>query len=224
MDTRIGLRIVAAGALALALACASSQTKSSATSDAQRYFRLGEVQFQQGKTQQAIESLNKAIALDPKHSEAENLLGLVYLSRSEYKDAQAHLREAVRINPYFTDAHNHLGVVYKELKEYDRALKEFQTALNDKGYATPEKIHLNLGHLFLAQENYPEAIRSFEQAVAIKPDYLLGILGLGMAYQQSGQGEQAAKQFQKVVRLGPDSSEATRARQLLGGQVKREGP
>jgi type IV pilus biogenesis/stability protein PilW len=203
------------------LACASGGSRSKSTSDAQRYLRLGEVQFNQGKTLQAIESLKKAISLDPRQAEAEYLLGIVYLSASEYKSAQEHFKEAVRIDPYFTDAHNNLGVVYKEMKVYDRALDEFQTALKDKSYATPQKIYANMGHLYLAQGNSAEAMRSFQQAVAIKPDYLMGILGLGQAYQMSGRSDLAQKEFQRVVRLGPDSVEAGRARELLNGQVKQ---
>src|SRR5262249_46536176 len=124
-------------------------------------------------------------------------------------------------DPYMTDAHNNLGVVYKELKEYDNSLDEFQTALKDKNYPTPEKIHANLGYLYVAQGNYPEAVRSFQQAIALKPGYLMGILGLGTAYQGSGRADLARRQFQEVVRLSPDSPEAGRARELLGGLVKK---
>ena len=218
----VGSRPFLAAALAgILLACASGGGRSKSTSDAQRYLRLGEVQFNQGRTLQAIESLKKAISLDPKQADAEYLLGLVYLSASKYKDAQEHFREAVRINPYMTDAHNNLGVVYKELKDYDRSLEEFQAALKDKTYATPQKIYANMGHLYLAQGNSAEAVRSFQQAVAIKPDYLLGMLGLGMAYQMSGRTDLAQKEFQRVVQVGPDSAEAGRAREMLGGLVKK---
>jgi Tfp pilus assembly protein PilF len=200
-----------------------ARSRSSAEADAQRYYRLGQTQFEQGKTLQAIESLKKAIEMDPKLAEAQNYLGIVYLQQSDPSRAAKCLKKAVDINPYYTDAHNTLGVAYKELGKYDRARSEFETALKDKTYPTPEKIHLNMGHLYLTQGKYPEAIRSFEQALTIKPSYLRGILGLGLAYQKSGRAELATRKFQDVVRLGPESPEAAEARQLLIGQGKRDG-
>ena len=104
--------------------------------------------------------------------------------------------------------------------EYDRALEEFRTALKDKNYPSPEKIHLNIGHLYLDQSNAPAAIRSFREAVSLNPDYLLGYIGLGLAYRHAGQDDRAAGEFRKVVSLKPQSREADRARLLLKGEVR----
>ena len=201
----------------------AARPRSAVEADAQRYYRLGQTQFEQGMTLQAIESLKKAIDMNPKLAEAHNYLGIIYLQQTDPSRAAKYLKKAVEINPYYTDAHNTLGVAYKEMGKYDRALAEFETALKDRTYATPEKIHLNMGHLYLAQGDYPQAIHSFEQALTIRPDYLRGMLGLGLAYQKSGRTELATRKFQEVVKLHPDSAEAAEARQLLGGQGKREG-
>jgi type IV pilus assembly protein PilF len=209
--------------IALLAAPAWARSRSSIEADAQRYYRLGQTEFEQGKTQQAIESLKKAIGIDPKMAEAYNYLGVVYLAQSDPEQAAKYLRKAVDLNPFYTDAHNSLGVAYRKEKKFDRALGEFNAALKDKTYATPEKIHLNLGYLYLDQGKGTEAAASFQEALRTRPDYLLGMLGLGVAYQRLGQRDLAEQQFRKVVQLGPDSSEAAQARQLLGGKAKQEG-
>ena len=191
--------------------------------ESKRYYRLGQVQFEQGKTLEAIESVDKALKLDPHNSEAHYFLGYVRYQQSELKAAEKEFKKAIKLNPYFTDAHNHLGLVYREMKEYDKALAEFHTALNDKSYQSQERIHLNIGHLYLARNMYPEAIASFQKAVALKPDYQRGYLGLGTAYSRAGQKELAEKTLRKVVALGPDSPEAVEARQLLDRKVKQAG-
>jgi len=197
--------------------------KREGTGAAQRYYRLGQSEFSQGKTLDAIASLKRAIDLDPKLADAESYLGVIYLQQSDPQQAAKHLKRAVGINPYLTDAHNSLGVAYTGLKKYDRALEEFQTALKDKTYETPEKIYLNTGHLYLEQGKTDEAIKSCRQAVAINPKYVRGFYVLGMAYQQAGQADLAAQQFKKVVKLEPESSEANQARQQLEAKVKRSG-
>jgi type IV pilus biogenesis/stability protein PilW len=188
-----------------------------------RYCRLAQVQLEQGKTMQAIESVNKALKIDSENADAHYLLGFIRYQQSEYKAAEKEFRKALKLNPYFTDAHNHLGLVYRETKEYDKALAEFQAALNDKSYKSPERIHLNIGYLYLARGMYPEAIASFQKSVSLSPDYLRGRLGLGTAYARSGQKDLADRELRRVVTLGPDSPEAAEARQLLDRKVKQAG-
>ena len=102
-------------------------------------------------------------------------------------------------------------------------LAEFQTALNDKLYTSKDKVHFNLGHLYLARGMNTEAIASFQKAVALNPNYQRGFLGLGTAYVRAGQRDLADKALHKVVALGPDTPEAVEARQLLDRKVKQAG-
>src|SRR5262249_10903865 len=118
---------------------------------------------------------------------------------------------------------NQLGICYRETKDYDKALKEFQIALNDKNYKTPEKVLLNLGTLYDAQGNLPEAARSFQRSVDANPKYTLGYLALAAVYQKMGKPEQAAGQCRKVMALAADTPEAARAKQLLESGGARGG-
>ncbi len=197
--------------------------RSAKRDEAQRYFRLAQVQYEQGRTREAIDSLEKSLKLDADYAEAHYYLGFIHYQQSEYKPAEKEFRKAIRLNPYYTDAHNHLGLVYRETKDYDKALSEFQTALNDKSYVSQEKIYFNIGHLYLARAMYPEAIASFQKSLAVKPDYLRGMLGLGTAYARAGQKDLADKELRKVVSLGPDSPEAAEAQQLLDRKDKPAG-
>lgn len=203
--------------------CASGGVKMSPQDESGRLLRLGYVQLEQGQTQQALDSARQAVDKDKNNAEAHNLLGLIYMSQSQFDKAAEQLRDAVRINPYYTDAHNQLGVCYRETKEYDKALKEFEIALNDKNFKTPEKVYLNLGNLYVDQGVMSEAVRSFQRAVEVNPNYVLGYLALGGAYQKIGKPEQAAGQFRKVMALAPDTPEAARAKQLLDSGGARSG-
>lgn len=212
------------GALLLGVCgCASGGSDRSERNDAQRYLRLGQMQLEQGKTSQAIESMHKAIEQDPRMVEAYNFLGLIYLTNSEFDKSIEQFEEAVKIDPYFTDARNNLGIAYRRVGRLDRAEKEFQEALKNGNYRNPEKIYLNLGHLYLEQGRTGEAIEAFRRAVEIDPEYLLGLIGLGEAYGAAGQADRAQTALNTIIRLAPDSPEATRARQMMTGQAKQDG-
>ena len=205
-------------------ACASSGSKGGAQADeSNRFLRLALVQMEQGQTSQALESAREAVKRDPRNAEAHHYLGLILMNLSEYNQAIEHLEEAIKLDPHFTDAHNVLGVVYRETKQYDKALREFQAALADKTYRTPEKIHLNLGNLYLDQGVLSEAQKSFEKAVSLNPKYLLGYIGLGTTYQRMGKTDLATAQFRKVIELSPNGPEAERAKQLLTSSGTRSG-
>lgn len=217
-------RMVPILALAAGLSgCASGGGRDAAQGESERYLRLGYVQLERGQTQEALASANMAIQRDSKNADAQNFVGLIYMSQSDYPKAAEHLREAVRLNPFFTDAHNNLGAVYRELKEYDKSLAELQTALKDKNYQTPEKIELNLGNLYLDQGVMSEAVRWYELAVKANPGYVRGHFALGAAYQKMGKGDLAAQQFRKVIELAPDTPEAVRAKQELESGARRSG-
>ena len=224
---RVETRRLGVGVAALLCVCLASsvwaKTSAERKDESQRYYRLSQVQFEQGKTMQAMESMDKALKLDPDNSEAHYFLGYMRYQQSEYKPAAKEFRKAIKLNPYYTDAHNHLGLVYREMKEYDKALAEFDAALNDKSYKSQERIHFNIGHLYLARNMVPEAIASFQKAIALNPNYQRGFLGLGTAYSRAGQKDLAEKALRKVVALGPDSPEAAEARQLLDRKVKQAG-
>jgi type IV pilus biogenesis/stability protein PilW len=203
--------------------CASGGSKHTAEDESGRILRLAYVQLERGQTQEALASANDAIKRDPKNAEAHNFLGLIYMSQSDYPKAVGELKEAVRLNPFFTDAHNNLGVAFRETKAYDKSLAEFQAALKDKTYKTPEKVQLNLGHLYLDQGVMSAAVQAYERAVQINPNYALGFLALGTAYQKMGRRDDAIAQFKKVVALAPDTPEAQRARQQIESGAGRSG-
>jgi type IV pilus biogenesis/stability protein PilW len=220
---RSGLAASVLGAVLLtAVGCASGGADKSERNDAQRYLRLGQMQLEQGKTSQAIESMHKAIDQDPGMVEAYNFLGLIYLTNSEFDKAIEQLEKAIKIDSYFTDARNNLGIACRRVGQLDRAEKEFLAALKDGNYRSPEKIYLNLGHLYLEQQRTGEAIESFQRAIEIEPEYMLGLLGLGQAYIAAGRIDQAETALNTIIRIAPDSPEAERARQMITGQAKRD--
>ena len=53
-----------------------------------------------------------------------------------------------------------------------------------------------------------EAIRQFQEALRLKPDYAEAHNNLGIALARKGQIDEAISQFQEALRLKPDYAEA----------------
>jgi len=210
-----GLAAIVCAAL---LGCASSQGARSKEENrqAEGLYRLAQLDFSQGKNQDAIAHAKKSISLDPKNADVHAFLGLVYLYLSDYRNSEKSLQEAVKLNPYLTDARNTLGAVYMKTGRKAEAQTEFLECLKDTTYAHPEKVLYNLGTLQLDEKHLAEAESTFRRAVQANASYAKGYYGLGQALLLSGRREEAAKNFEKVIALDPASPEAAKAKEALG--------
>ncbi|MFQ5669817.1 MAG: tetratricopeptide repeat protein [Acidobacteriota bacterium] len=214
-----GLLVPLLTVMALALggcgAAGKASSKGALEQDPHHHYRWANEQFRQGHYQEALESINKAIALDPDQYAYYNMRGLIYLSAGDLDQALANFRKVLVINPYLTDVHNNIGVALGELGRRDEAMSEFQSVLRDPGYKHREKALYNVGNLFYAQGDYREAVEQYRKAVAVQPEYLKAYYKMGLALQTLGQMDEARRAFEEVVRIDPNSKEAREVKFII---------
>lgn len=80
--------------------------------------------------------------------------------------------------------------------------------------------HNNLGAAFFKKGQSDEAIRQFQEAIRLKPDFANAHYNLGLALDEKGQTDQAINQYQETLRLTPDYAEA---HNNLGTALGRKG-
>ncbi|CAN5637408.1 hypothetical protein BH23GEM6_BH23GEM6_14380 [soil metagenome] len=84
--------------------------------------------------------------------------------------------------------------------EYDQALEVLQEGL--KRYPSAVDLHVGLGYIRLAREEFAWARRTFEEALALEPDHEDGWVGLGESLLKFGRLEEALGCFDRVDELG----------------------
>ena len=80
--------------------------------------------------------------------------------------------------------------------------------------------HLNLGSALVLKGQIDVAIRAFQEAIRLKPDFAEAHSNVGMALIRKGQIDEAFSEFQEAVRLKPDFAEA---HSNLGMALVRKG-
>ncbi|HUJ08985.1 MAG TPA: tetratricopeptide repeat protein [Verrucomicrobiae bacterium] len=75
---------------------------------------LAAVRYQQGRYDDAEESLRKVVAATPNNSNARSLLGVIYYRKGLIEDSFNELTRAVALDPRNAEAHNYLGIVLSE--------------------------------------------------------------------------------------------------------------
>lgn len=147
----------------------------------------------------AVELLQRGLALEPEHKYGWDALGDTYLNLGDFNKAIESYQHQLKVNPYDDIANNGLGQVYTMQHDYDSALKSFQAQIEinplDKG------AHLAIGQIYVIREDYKSAVPELERAVSITPQSSPAHYLLGDAYLNSGETDKAIAAFQDALKL-----------------------
>jgi len=179
------------------------------------YFNKGVASLSSAKYKDAVESLTQAVALNPQDAIAHAKLGLAYSALGEHKPAITAFKQAIKLNRAFVDADSYfrLGISYLALSDYASAIEPLKQALygvkakvledRTKSTAGPGEADINdaLGRAYYGTGSYRQAVKAFETAVRLKPDFASSHYGLGLASWEVGDKRSAEKEEQVLRKL-----------------------
>ena len=96
---------------------------------AEAHTNLGAQLITEGIYPDAVEALQKAVALKPDSAAAQYNLGLAQLKVGEYQNAVVSTSKALELKPDWPEAYNNLGLAYAGLKKWDEAVKAYSEAI-----------------------------------------------------------------------------------------------
>lgn len=188
------------------------------------YFAEGKKYFFAKEYAKAIGPLEKAIALDPRMSEAHYLLSVSYSVLGRHQDALPAAKEAVRLKPTEHTYHFSLGLAYFNLKQYESARSSLQQALRLN--ADFSHTHYWLGRVYAEHKQYEDAISALREALRLAPDdaNVSNVYrDLGAAYYLLKRYPQALEATQRSLSLKPNHALAQlNLGRILLGMGRRE--
>ncbi len=153
------------------------------------------------------EKLYRAVlAVQPAHSGALHLLGVLRGQTGHQAVAVELIRQAIAIHSTNADYHSNLGKFLTETGENDAAIASCRQAISLNPHLVDA--HLNLGVALEAQGQLDAAIASFREAIRLKPDYAEAHNNLGAALKSQGRLDAATASFRKALALKPDFADA----------------
>lgn len=174
--------------------------------DSNYIFKLGVVTAAQGeqpgsaqadkeaKYKDAITKYQETLKLDPDHYQASYRMGVLYERLDNPVQADSAFRKAIELNATFSASFVSLGNMYIDYGHANvgQAVLETGVKVNDKD----ADMWNGLGRAQRALNKPKDAVDSFKTAKAIDPDMPDVLFGLGMAYADLRQRNEAVEALQ----------------------------
>lgn len=169
------------------------------------HYRLGLLELQQEHPTAAIQSLTRAVDLDPKNQDAHLRLGQLLVAATQYDEATKQANAMIAANSRSGDAHELLGEIALQQVRYVAAETELQQAIalspgNVKAYES-------LGLAQLLDSEYGAAEKSFRRAVDLAPGDPQTYIQLADFYKGQNQTDRAEQALREGMSKNPSSVE-----------------
>jgi tetratricopeptide (TPR) repeat protein/tRNA A-37 threonylcarbamoyl transferase component Bud32 len=166
------------------------------------YVNRGAMYVERGKLDQGIADLKEAVALMPDQYQAHAHLATAYEKQKKWDDARSELDGAIRLWPNRAALHRQRGRLAVAQGDPDRALKDFDraVALEPPGDPGLAEDHAERGRILQRRHLYDDAVRAYDLALEVRPDYALVHRFRAEALLELRRYEDALKAFDAYLR------------------------
>jgi tetratricopeptide (TPR) repeat protein len=197
-------------ATAISVAEMDPKVPSKARSEFERASALN----REGKAEEAIDHLRKAIALYPRYLVAHNDLGAQLLDLGRLDQAEEELQAAVAIDPTAFNPILNLGIVLTKKGEWQQAKETLQKGTSLQPQSAAARLYLGLA--LAGASDFDQAQKEFTAAYEIGgSEYVIALFHLGQLYMQRGDRDLAREVFQRYLKEAPNARNLDQVRKLI---------
>jgi tetratricopeptide (TPR) repeat protein len=163
---------------------------------------LGRVLGRLGRDDEALAHLQKAVSLRPGFWRNQQQLGIAHLNAGRYAAAAASFRRITELQPDLAWGHEMLGTVHHMEGDLPAAIAAYRRALE----LGPDPVAWsNLGAALYSEGRLGEAVKAFEEAIALEPRAPANHRNLGDALARQGRVDEARRAWSEAARLAREA-------------------
>lgn len=170
------------------------------SSVAELHFNLAILLTNLNRTDEAIKAYHKTVKLNPSLTDAHYNLGTALQSQGEFAEASQAYEKAIQQQPGFFEAIANLGVCQQELGNMEAAADAYVRALN---LNKDKQLYFNLGTVLKNQGKLQDAIATYNEALALDPDYAQVHSNIGEVLRDQGRYDESVAAFNRALELDP---------------------
>jgi len=171
--------------------------------DTKELIEKGDMYFDEGKFNQALNTYKKALNVEPKNIDALICCGLCHRNLKEYDKAIEYYNTALEIEPDNKTALNNLGYALEMKDQIEEAIEMYKKSLEiDPNYDMPL---VNLSKIYIDRKEYQAAIKIYKAALDVDPINTANWIDLGRAYRFMEKYDKAISAYSEALRLAPSN-------------------
>lgn len=181
-------------------------------------YLLGVLHYFQGRLPQAIAGLQKALELDPRHTDAAICLSVLFNDIGKYDDAKQVFEQANRsvsqrrksdglgVDRKFAIKHLEIADLYFRYRRFEEAIEEYRKA-SALDPDTPE-IRIRLAKAYAKKGLVTRALQELQQLKADNPRYIPARIQLGLLHYSQSNVLDAELEWEGALEVEPGNREA----------------
>lgn len=181
---------------------------------ASKEFERGTRAREEGRLDEAVAHLRKALAIYPEYLKARNDLGAYLLAQGKLEEASVELRRATELDPKSFNPHLNLGIILTQQQKFREAADVLDRALSLDPTSAAARLYVGVALFGLGEGERAE--RELSNAYeAGGSQYALAQFYLGRLYADRGERARAVVAFETYLREKPDAANAEKVRRLI---------
>jgi tetratricopeptide (TPR) repeat protein len=163
--------------------------------DGMKYYHKGTEQ----DYKKAVEFFERALAADPKFSQAAFYLGRTYSALFDYENAGRSYKRAIQLDPDYLEAHANYGGILLDTGDVDEAVRQLNVVLQREP-AHPVALTL-IAQAYRFKSLFPQSIEAARKAIQINPKTAEPHLWLADSLRFSGKFSEARPVYEEYLKL-----------------------
>ncbi len=173
----------------------------------------GNLLFDQGKYEEAIQSYLKILEKVPETYMLYRNIGNCYFQMENYEMAEEYYLKVLEKDPEDTESILGVGNTYANRDQNDKSLEWYNKI--DFEMISDAMVLFNIGSNFYTQGKYQEALKYYRKAVELKSDFLDALYQLGLVNLTLGNNQEAIDVFSDYLKYDSESGRADQVRNFI---------
>lgn len=214
-------RIVLSAVVLLLVGCASSAERQAeqekANKLAETHVLLGSSYMQRGQLDVAKAELDKALKLEPDHSQANNIMAVLQWRFKDYDKAERFFRKSLASDENNASAQHNYGAFLCDHGKITEAVQHFNAAAANPLYPYTAEVNLNAGVCLMRKPAPTAAEKYFREALRLNPKLSGALYQMARISLDSGQALSARGFIERYFQSAEDTPESL----LLAVNIER---
>lgn len=186
---------------------------------------LGFLYYRKGEKEKALETLNRALSVEPVNTSAYFTRAVVLGSLGREEEAVEDYKRLLKEVPYHYEANYNMGLILKKSGNLKGALESLKRAVDGAAGERKARALVALGNTYrkLSPGDRTHAADAYGRAVKIQPDNIRARFMLASMEPDTDKGRQRAlRQYEMILKLKPNFTSAYfKIAMILNSQGKR---